>query len=195
MGPAVCGNRLGPCRTPDERKASAAIHASLAAEAKDKPTSTAAPPVSTGTAFARGNLKATTSAENGAAASTVDAGSELSTLAARAEQQIAAGKLEQPVGDNALETYRRAALAWPDDLGVRRIGERLSAAIYMVAVDASAAHRWDAALHAFEVLKTLPSVPASAIVAGASRDTKAPKDLPPTSDAMSGEKIEGDGVD
>jgi hypothetical protein len=111
---------------------------------------------------------------------------ELTALLARAELQIADHRLEQPAGDNALESYDQLKSQWPDDAAATAIGQRLSAAFWVLADDAIAAEDWEKAAHYFGILDALPPVPAAAILAGARREVPSEKADAPGSDSASG---------
>jgi hypothetical protein len=82
-----------------------------------------------------------------------------SGLVERMERQIAAGRLDQPAGDNAIETYRRAAALSGDPVVTEGLGVKVSTAVWRAADAAKQAQHWDEALRYFGQLQTLPPVP------------------------------------
>lgn len=95
-------------------------------------------------------------AEHGQGSEASDADSALPVK--QAEQQLATRQLEQPPGNNALETYHRIAALSPKDAATTYISERLSTALWPLALDAKAAGRWDDAARYVDIL----NVPANA---------------------------------
>jgi hypothetical protein len=98
---------------------------------------------------------------SGAADQAVTSG-EVAGLVDQLERQLAQGHREQPLGDNALETYRKIGAIAPHAAVTTQLGQRLSASFWTRASQATAARRWDEALHDYQVLNTLPPVPLAA---------------------------------
>jgi hypothetical protein len=106
------------------------------------------------------------------AAAGPSASSELGALLEKVRRELAQGKLEQPAGDNALASYRLLMARWPQEKGVRELGGAIGATFWSLGNDAKAVGDWPKALHYFEIVNSLPPLPASALPSGSSANER-----------------------
>jgi hypothetical protein len=86
---------------------------------------------------------------------------ELHMLTDTLDRQISEKRLDLPEGDNAFETYQKIVATSASTAAIVRLGERLSAAVWLAARAAENNKEWDRAIKYYAALKRLPAAPLS----------------------------------